>query len=92
MVDVPQQDWQFYEARTRVEDAEWLRELSTQDRFALYEGLMDVIGGARHVHGDWERLDRWQWDQKVATRKKLFGAYCKLDQLQRERTAANNPG
>lgn len=90
MEDVPQQDWAAYEALTAESDAAWLRGLTLCDRFALYAELFDVVWNARGSQGNWERLDRWNWDQKLATRLRLVEAYRKLDDRHRERFAANN--
>jgi hypothetical protein len=91
MADVPQQDWAAYEARTAESDAAWIRGLTPEDRFALYADLFRIIWGARRGPGDWERLDRWHWDQKLATRLRLVDAFRKLDEVRRARTAASSP-
>ena len=92
MTTTPQQDWPLYEARARKSDAAWVRGLEPAQRFALYDELFSAIMAARHGLGDWDRLERWHWKQKVATRLRLIEAFRKLDQLDRERTAANNTG
>jgi hypothetical protein len=92
MVDAPRQNWQLVDARSRDEDAEWLRGLSTQDRFALYEDMLTLFAAARPAPSELERLDRWCWEEKLAIRRKLLNAYSKLDQLHRERAAANHSG
>jgi hypothetical protein len=88
MLDMPRQDWAFYEALTRKENARWLRSLSLSDRFTLYEDLFNVIWTARRQVGHSDRLDRWSWEQKLATRRRLVDAFTKLDQFRRERAAA----
>jgi hypothetical protein len=92
MVDVPQQDWMEYEARTAKTDAAWIRGLSVSERFALYDDLFSIVWGARRGPGDWERLDRWHWQQKLAARLQLVEMLSKLDQENRGRTVAENPG
>jgi hypothetical protein len=92
MFRVPQQDWAAYKALTAESDAAWVRGLTTSERFALYADLFDMVHNARRGPGDWERLDRWAWEQKLAIRLKLVDAFAKLDQLRSERAAANNPG
>jgi hypothetical protein len=84
MADVPQQDWLFYEAQTQADHVAWVRGLSPQDRFALYEDLFNLVWSARDDRGDWRRLERWHWDQKVATRLRLCDAFSKLDHIDRE--------
>jgi hypothetical protein len=86
----PQQNWPAYEALTRAEQAEWIRTLSPQDRFAIYEDLFNMIWTTRDAHGDWDRLDRWHWQEKLAVRMRQVEAFNKLDQFRRERAAANN--
>ena len=90
MVDVPQQDWSLYESLAHESDVAWVRGLTLQSRFAIYEDLFSVIWNGRRDRGNWERLDRWNWDQKLAGRQRLVEAFAKLDQLYRERAAAND--
>ena len=47
MLDAPQHDWSYYEAKTRDSDAAWNRELSTKERFDLYASLFNTIWNAR---------------------------------------------
>jgi hypothetical protein len=90
MVDVPRQDWSDYEARARGNDVAWVRGLTPSGRFALYEELFGIVWGARRDLGNWERLDRWHWHQKIAMRLRLVKAFMKLDELHCERTAAHD--
>jgi hypothetical protein len=80
----------MYEAITARENAEWIRSLTSQERFAIYADLFDVIWSARQTLGDWEQLECWQWDQKLAHRLRMVEAFSKLDEFRRERAAANN--
>jgi hypothetical protein len=89
VVDVPQQDWVAYEALTRSEDARLLRQLTAQDRFSIYNDLFKLAMTGRRGAGDWDRLDAWRWNEKVARRQSLLTALTKLDQVRRERAAAN---
>jgi hypothetical protein len=91
MVTVPQQDWSYYEQRVRESDVAWLRSLTVQQRFSLYEDLFDILWTARRkMPGDWARLDRCHWEEKVGLRRRMVEAFSKLDQSQRERTAAKH--
>ena len=91
MDNFPQQDWSYYESRKRDADAQWLRSLTADDRMTLYEDMFNVIESARkEVGGDWERLDRWHWEQKIALRQQMVAAFTKLDELQREHAASND--
>jgi hypothetical protein len=90
VVDVPQQDWLAYEALTGPEDAKLLRQLTAQERFAIYNDLFKLVMTGRRGAGDWGRLDAWRWNEKVAHRQSLLTALTKLDQVRRERAAAND--
>jgi hypothetical protein len=91
MLDAPQHDWSFYEAKTRGSDAAWNCGLSTQERFDLYASLFNTIWNARQkLPGDWERLEEIRWQEKLEVRQKLVHAFRKLDQY-RERVSKNNP-
>jgi hypothetical protein len=90
MAFAPQQIWSTYEGITRPEHADWVRALSPQERFSLYEDMFNMIWTSRDARGDWDRLDRWRWEQKLATRIRQVEAFSKLDQFRRERAAANN--
>jgi hypothetical protein len=90
MAFAPQQDWSAYDELTRAEHAEWIRSLSPQDRFSLYEDMFNLIWQARDKRADLDRLDQWRWEQKLAARMRQVEAFTKLDQLRRERAAASN--
>jgi hypothetical protein len=93
MLDAPQHDWSFYEAKTRTSDAECLRGLTTAERFALYASLYNTIWNARqNLPGDWERLERQRWEEKLEIRRRMVDAFRKLDGFRRERSAANESG
>jgi hypothetical protein len=82
----------MYESPARKENAEWIRSLSPEERFAIYEGLFDLIWTAQRDPQETERLEHWRWELKVAQRLRAVEAFAKLDQIRRERAAANNPG
>ena len=91
MLDAPQHDWSFYEAKTRGSDAEWLRGLTTSERFELYASLFNTIWNARqNLPGDWERLENQRWQEKLELRRQMVDAFKKLDQFRRERSVAND--
>jgi hypothetical protein len=79
----PQQNWPAYAARAAEEDAKWVRALSLSERFALYADLFKIIWNARKNPrmGDWDRLDQWSWEQKLAKRRREVAAFRKLDEL-----------
>jgi hypothetical protein len=88
----PRQDWALFRELTRQADADWLRRLTVDERFEMYCDLFNIVREARQGPGDWEKLDRWAWEQKVALRLRMVEAYQKLDELRRERTAADHTG
>jgi hypothetical protein len=88
----PQQDWTAFAAQTAAEESAWIRELKTEERFALYADLFGVIWKARQnrLRGDWDELDEWSWQQKLAVHQRCADAYRKLDEFQHARAAATN--
>jgi hypothetical protein len=92
MVTAPQQNWSMYESLSRKENAEWIRSLSPTERFVIYSGLFNAVWAARRDPEEVERLERWRWEQKLAQRMRAVEAFEKLDELRRERSAANNAG
>jgi hypothetical protein len=91
MLDAPQHDWSFYEAKTRGSEAAWNRKLTTSERFDLYASLFNTIWNARrNLPGDWERVEKRRWEEKLAMRRRMVDAFHKLDELRRERSASND--
>jgi hypothetical protein len=92
MLSAPQQDWSMYESRTREENAEWIRGLSPNERFAIYESLFNALWAVPRGAEENERLDRRRWEQKLAQRLRAVDAFSKMDQIRSERAAATNAG
>jgi len=93
MVDAPQQDWSYYEARSRAANAEWLRSLTSAERLAMYEDLFQIYWDARrNSSGNLHQLDQSQWDEKLAMRRRLIEAFRRMDEHQRGSAAAKDPG
>lgn len=91
MATAPQQNWSYYDSRVQPVDADWLRSLSVEERFQLYNGLYSVLlQGRRTMPGDWDRLDQFQWAEKLKLRRRMVEAFSKLDDLRRERSAPNH--
>jgi hypothetical protein len=90
MLDPPRHDWSTHEAMTRRYDAERLRRMSPQERFAVYEDLYRLVTSGRSADPAWQRLQAWRWTQKVAIRRLQVTAFTKLDELHRERAAAED--
>jgi len=85
MVVVPQQDWSYVESRSRETEAARLHAMTPAERFAVYADMYNTLWAARqNVPGDWERLDQWRWEEKLAVRRRMVEAFSKLDQMRRE--------
>lgn len=91
MLDPPRQDWSLYRQLTEPHEIAWQRNLTPSQRFKIYQDLYR-IAMARTGPGNWGKLDEWRWKEKVARRGKELEAYRKLDELLRERAAANHSG
>jgi hypothetical protein len=89
----PQHDWNYYVARTRTSDADWLRSSTADERVALYIDMFDFIWEARRTAtGEWDRLDKWHWEQKCAARQRMLEHFNRWDHRQIERRAAHHAG
>jgi hypothetical protein len=86
----PQQDWQLYEDATRESDAQWSRQLTPDERFAIYRDFFNVTHIAKRRRQNGDRIDRWSWGEKLALRRRMVEAFSKLDEIQRERSAAKD--
>ncbi len=86
----PQQDWTAFAAQTAAEDSAWIQGLSAEERFALYADMFGIVWKARQngLRGDWDVLDEWSWQRKLADRQRCVEAYRKLDELQHARAVA----
>jgi hypothetical protein len=91
MMDVPKQDWELCRADLNRDAAKSARNLTSADRFRLYNELFGLIWNAPRGSDEWQRVDGRLWKQKVDTRARLLRAFTELDRLQREQSAANNP-
>jgi hypothetical protein len=89
MLDAPRQDWALYEAMTAPAEAAWLRGLTPQARFAIYEDMFALLQRSRVAAAGQARLEAARWEAKLALRKRLVEAFAKLDNLRGGRT--NSP-
>ena len=87
----PRQNWTAYRERAKDADAAWLRGLSIAERFDLYADLFGIVWEAQGNRGN-ERLEVWNWNRKVAARRRQIHAFSKLDELTRERAASHDSG
>ena len=91
MLDAPRHDWSFYESQTLAGDAAYVRNLSTAERFELYASLFNTLWNARlSLPGDWERLDRQHWQEKLAMRLRMVDDFHKLDEYRRAQSVSAN--
>ena len=90
----PQHDWTAYESQVAKDEVERVRSLGTSERYAIYADMFAVIWTARQNDRkrDWEALDRWSWQEKLAIRQRCAAAYRRLDELRNGRAAANDAG
>ena len=59
--------------------------MTPAERFAVYADMYNMLWAARrNTPGDWERLDRWRWEEKLAVRRRMVDAFAKLDRLRSE--------
>lgn len=88
----PQQDWSVFSVRSSDADAARIRALGTSERFAIYADMFGVVWTARQNRGqgDWDELDRWSWQQKLAIHLRCAEAFKKLDELHHARATAAN--
>ena len=89
----PQQDWDAYRSLTADEDAAWLASLTVGERFALVADMFNLAWQARQNNAqvDWEAIDHWRWDQKLAQRLRFVEAHRKIDETRNARAPAANP-
>lgn len=91
MPDAPKQDWRWYEERTRAADADWARNLTTADRWAMLCEMFEFVRRHRDPTVDWAHLEEVRWQQKLAARRKAVEIYRKLDEW-RERNPQRDAG
>jgi hypothetical protein len=88
MLDAPRHDWTYYEACTRASDREFIRALTTSERFAIYASFFDTVWRARQsLPGDWDRLERERLERKLIVRQTIVDALRKMDKLERGRSS-----
>ena len=81
---VPQRDWSYFAERERKAERQLLRSTTPEQRLAIYEEMFGIFRqGRRTMPGDWEKLDQWRWNEKLAARQRMLEAFRKMDQLPR---------
>lgn len=72
-------DWNFYEQRCQTQHARWLRSLTPEESFVLYQELHRLTRAQADGSPGWQRLQEKRWEEKVAIRHKLHEAFARLD-------------
>ena len=79
----PQQDWELYRSLTEKLQQEYLRHLTVDQRFQLYQDMYRVVCDGRD-RDEWLRLEQRRWEQKLALRQRMVDAFSKMDRSKRE--------
>lgn len=90
MLDAPRQDWDLYDALTRTSDDAWIRNLTPQSRFAIYEDLFNLVWHAHAGRSGQSRLEGARWEAKLALRQRMAEAFAMLDNCRRGRPSKPN--
>jgi len=85
MIENSPETWQWYEERCREDRIRWLRGLTPEESFALYEELYRMGAGQQDGSPGWRRLEQRHWEEKLASRLKLVRAFQALDRSRSER-------
>ena len=84
----PQQNWSLFESQCRAARISRLRNSSTDDDWAMYLSMFDlVVSQSEPVPS---RVSAVHWNEKLAIRQKLAAVFSKLDEMNRGRGPANN--
>ncbi len=79
MLEAPKQDWALYERRSRDARREWLRGLTPQASFELYEDLVRFGRSLMTDRDEAARREAARWREKLAIRATLRHACLALD-------------
>ena len=74
-----QQDWDYLENLRREKHAEWLRNLSPHEAFAIAEELFELAQQQRDDSSGWKHLEANRRKEKTEIRLKMRDAFLKLD-------------
>ncbi len=85
MIELPKQNWKWYEDRCRREHVAWLRGLTPAEALALYEDFYRLAAGQQDGSPGWKRLEESRWEEKLALRRRIRAVLERLDKIQRER-------
>lgn len=79
----PQQNWAAYQALTKESDRQHARDLSVEQRFALYEDLFVIVCCRRDPTAGGDHAEQRRWAEKLALRRRLSDIYLTADQRRR---------
>ena len=90
MLSAPRHDWQKLAELSQASDAQWLRSLSPDARYAIYRGLFNVVwkNGSAESRS---RVEDWAWRNKLERLQLQRDAFLRLDR-QRDRSPACHAG
>jgi hypothetical protein len=90
MLSAPRQDWTKLAELSQPVDAEWLRTLSLEDRYAIYRGLFNTVLSAGSEDSR-RRVEEWAWRNKLDLLRRQREAFQRLDR-QRDRSPECHSG
>jgi hypothetical protein len=90
MLSAPRQDWTKLAELSQASDAEWLRNLSLDDRYAIYRGLFNAVRSAGSEDSR-RRVEEWAWRNKLELLRRQREAFQRLDR-QRDRSPERHSG
>jgi len=79
----PQQNWDLYRSLTDKHQREFLRNLTVDQRFQLYQDMYRVVCVGRD-DDEWRRLEQRRWEEKLASRLRMVEAFAAMDRYNRE--------
>ena len=79
MLDAPKQNWQLYEAKCRDAHTQWLRSLTPETAWEMYQSLFAFAASQIDGSAGWERLQQHRWEEKLAIRQRMVAAFANLD-------------
>ena len=85
------QNWTPFAERIVAEEAAWIRGADVSDQFVAYAEISNIVWEARNdVGGDWDALERWNWQQKLILRLFYVDAFRKMDEYRLAHPPAPN--
>jgi hypothetical protein len=92
MLDAPRQNWNLLEERLQLENSQWLRSLSVDDKMTILESLNRVSAQLSDALPESSRLQERRWLEKLGIREKTRAAFKQWDQLDEPRALRTNTG